>query len=83
MSPSVPLSTSSPSASHRVGGFHGNLAPFGSSITAERPSVVMSSPVSPSTITNVGIPRTLYFFDSVAFSLRSAYGSASHGISAK
>ena len=40
-------------------------------------------PVSPSTITKVGIPCTLYFFDSVAVSLRSAYGSASHGISAK
>ena len=67
-----------PERLHR-GGFHGNLAPFGS-ITAERPSVVISR--SAVDDHEGGIPRTLYFFESFALRLRSEYGSASHGCSA-
>mmetsp|Transcript_9530 Transcript_9530/g.31680 ORF Transcript_9530/g.31680 Transcript_9530/m.31680 type:complete len:327 (+) Transcript_9530:178-1158(+) len=71
-----------PSASHKVGGFHGNAAPDGSCMTAERPSRVMSSPVLPSTMTSVGMPCTLYFLEREAFRSRASNGSASHGCSA-
>ena len=74
--------TSSPSASQSVGGFHGKLAPSGSSITALRPSVVISSPFASST-TSEGMPFTLNFFESLALTSRAEYGSASQGISAK
>jgi len=54
-----------------VGGFHGNSAPSGSSITTLRPSVLIVPPSS-STITSVGMPLTLYFLDSDPFFSRSA-----------
>mmetsp|Transcript_15974 Transcript_15974/g.36280 ORF Transcript_15974/g.36280 Transcript_15974/m.36280 type:complete len:242 (-) Transcript_15974:202-927(-) len=78
-----PCMNSSPRASHTVGGFHGKLAPSVSSMTAERPSLVMTSPVSPSRMIRLGMPETLYFLLSDAFSFRSSKGTASQGCSAK
>merc|ERR1719299_273060 len=56
------------------GGFHGNAS--GSDETPSRPSSVMVSPVLPSRITSVGMPRTLNFFESAFFVARSLNGSA-------
>merc|ERR1719453_252594 len=79
---SPPSTSPSPRISDTGLGFHGNAAPVGSSETAERPSVGMTEP-SASRITSVGMPRTLNFFESFSLRSRSAYGSASHGISEK
>ena len=50
---------------------------------AVRPSSVISSPVFASTMTKDGMLDTVYFSSSASFTVRSAYGMASHGISAE
>merc|ERR1719504_201200 len=56
------------------GGFQGKAS--GSDDTPSRPSNVIVSPVLPSRITSVGMPRTLNFFESACFVARSLNGSA-------
>merc|ERR1719198_293874 len=73
----------SPMTSLKGGGVQGKLSPSGSDITALRPSVVMVSPVAASTMTKVGMPRTLNFLERAPLTSRLSYGTAAHGCSAK